>query len=617
MAKKPLTLKNIAIFIWDLLNFVRKLIINMVFFPILILVVVIVAVVISGEEELKLETGTALVLDLSGNLVDQTRRVDPVSKLLSQNKGNQENAEVLLSDLLYVIDNATHDERIGAIVLDLSGMSAGISKLTAVGEALKRFREAGKKVVAIGDWFGRSQFYLASYADEIYLNPRGEVFVDGYAAYNLYFKSALEKLKVKTHVFRVGTYKSAVEPYIRDDMSPAAKEATQLLIDDLWSSYAATVATNRGIEPAELVLDADTYLARLNQFDGDSAELAVKQGWVDGLKSDEEFRQAMIELVGEDTENHIFRQVHYADYFKLVQPQPSLLPVDSVGVIVAKGTIMNGYQAPGDIGGKSTAELIREARFDDNIKALVLRVDSPGGSAFASEEIRQELLALKAAGKPVVVSMGSLAASGGYWISASADYIYATPTTLTGSIGIFGLITTFEDSLAAIGVHADGVATNEWAAHSPFKSLSPKLEAAIQRNIERGYKEFISLVAQERNMSLEQVDAIAQGRVWSGKKAQELGLVDEIGDMPEALAKAATLADMQTFDIKLIEQEMSPEEQFIQEMFASASSLLPQSATQNDLVDKLMSVWGKVLENIARFDDPKGTYLYCEYCQLQ
>ncbi|AZQ10521.1 signal peptide peptidase SppA [Shewanella khirikhana] len=617
MAKKPLTTKNTLLLIWNTINFVRKLIINIVFFPIFILVLIVAVVAISSDNELKVEPGSALVLNLSGSLVDQARRIDPITQMLTQGNANDENAEVLLSDLLYVIDNATHDERIGAIVLDLSGMNAGISKLTAVGEALKNFREAGKKVIAIGDWYGRSQYYLASYADEIYLNPRGEVFVDGYAAYNLYFKSALEKLKVKTHVFRVGTYKSAVEPYIRDDMSPAAREATQLLIDDLWSSYAATVAANRGIETSELVLDADTYLTRLNEFDGDSAELAVKQGWVDGLKSDEEFRQAMIELVGEESEEHSFRQVHFHDYFKLVQPQPQLLPVDSVGVIVAKGTIMNGYQAPGDIGGKSTAELIREARFDDSIKAVVLRVDSPGGSAFASEEIRQELLALKAAGKPVVVSMGSMAASGGYWISASADYIYATPTTLTGSIGIFGLITTFEDSLAAIGVHADGVATSEWAAHSPFKSLSPKLEAAIQRNIERGYKEFISLVADERGMSLEQVDAIAQGRVWSGKKALELGLVDELGDMPEALSKAAELAGMETFDTQLIEQQMSPEELFIQEMFASASALLPQSARQSSLVDKLMSVWGKVLEDVARFDDPKGAYLYCEYCQLQ
>ncbi|ABL99928.1 signal peptide peptidase SppA [Shewanella amazonensis] len=617
MAKKPLTTKNTLLLIWNTINFVRKLIINIVFFPILILVLIVGIVALSTEDELRIESGSALVLDLSGNLVDQARRVDPLTQLMRQGNQNSEDTEVLLSDVLYVIENATHDERIGAIVLDLGNMRAGISKLTAVGEALNGFRETGKKVVAIGDWYSRSQYFLASYADEIYLNPRGEVFIDGYAAYNLYFKSALEKLKVNTHVFRVGTYKSAVEPYIRDDMSPAAKEATQLLIDDLWGSYADTVAKNRGIETGELVLDADTYLARLDANDGDSAALAVKQGWVDALMSDEAFRSAMVELVGEDKEEHSFRQVGFHEYHKLVKPQPQFMPVDSVGVIVAKGTILNGFQAPGDIGGKSTSQLIRDARFDDSIKALVLRVDSPGGSAFASEEIRQELLALKAAGKPVVVSMGSMAASGGYWISASADYIYATPTTLTGSIGIFGLMTTFEDSLAAIGVHADGVATSEWAAHSPFRPLSPKLESAIQRNIERGYKEFITLVANERDMTLEQVDAIAQGRVWSGKKALELGLVDEIGDMPQALAKAAELAGMATFDIQLIEQQMSPEELFIQEMFASVSAWLPQQTQQSDVVQSLLRVWTRTLQEIARFDDPKGVYLYCEYCQLQ
>lgn len=412
MAKKPLTTKNTLLLIWNTINFVRKLIINIVFFPILILVLIVGIVALSTEDELRIESGSALVLDLSGNLVDQARRVDPLTQLMRQGNQNSEDTEVLLSDVLYVIENATHDERIGAIVLDLGNMRAGISKLTAVGEALNGFRETGKKVVAIGDWYSRSQYFLASYADEIYLNPRGEVFIDGYAAYNLYFKSALEKLKVNTHVFRVGTYKSAVEPYIRDDMSPAAKEATQLLIDDLWGSYADTVAKNRGIETGELVLDADTYLARLDANDGDSAALAVKQGWVDALMSDEAFRSAMVELVGEDKEEHSFRQVGFHEYHKLVKPQPQFMPVDSVGVIVAKGTILNGFQAPGDIGGKSTSQLIRDARFDDSIKALVLRVDSPGGSAFASEEIRQELLALKAAGKPVVVSMGSMAASG-------------------------------------------------------------------------------------------------------------------------------------------------------------------------------------------------------------
>ncbi|MBT1445504.1 signal peptide peptidase SppA [Shewanella sp. JM162201] len=629
MAKKSSTAKNIMLFIWNLLNFFRKLVLNLIFFPLLLVVIIAAVVAMGSEEELKIDKGSALVLDLSGTLVDQARRVDPFERLMRQGD-NAEDAEILLSDVLYVIENATEDERVSMIVLELSGMQAGISKLSAVGDALKTFRDAGKKVVAVGDWYGRNEYFLASFADEIYLSPQGELFIDGYASYNLYFKSALEKLKVKTHVFRVGTYKSAVEPYILDGMSDAAREASQALINDLWGSYSSTVAENRGIAVNELVLDADTYITRLDAQDGDGAKLALAQRWVDKLATPEQFRETMVELVGKSSEedSHSFKQVGFHDYLSLVAPAPQLIPVDSVGIIVAKGTILNGSQPPGDIGGKSTAELFREARFDDKIKAVVLRVDSPGGSAFASEEIRQELIALKSAGKPVVVSMGSMAASGGYWISASADHIFATPTTLTGSIGIFGLMTTFEESLDAIGVHADGVATSEWSAHSPFKSLSPKLEMAIQRGVERGYREFIGLVAKERSMTLEQVDAIAQGRVWSGKKALELGLVDELGDMPEAIAKAAELAGMETFDTRVIEQPMSAEEVFMQELFATVGQLLPLESissaphsTANSAVNStlkvLLGAWDKTLKQLTSFDDPRALYLYCEYCEIQ
>ncbi|QSX35581.1 signal peptide peptidase SppA [Shewanella sedimentimangrovi] len=615
MARKPLTTRNTLALIWNTINFVRKLIINLVFFPVFLLLFIGVIIALSSSEETRVEPGSALVLDLNGTLVDQARPVDPIESLLMQNKRDREDAEVLLSELLYVIENASHDDRISTIVLDLANLhGGGISKLEAVGTALNKFKEAGKSVVAIGDWYGQGEYLLASYADTIYLNPQGMVSLDGFASYRMFFKSALEKLKIKTHVFRVGTYKSAVEPFIRDDMSKEAKEASGALLGDIWQSFADTVSHNRGIPAENLVLDGDTYLAKLEAAEGDSAKLALDMGWVDALASAEEFRVAMVDKVGKAKEGNGFLAIHYDEYAKLVAPSPSFAPMDSVAIVVAKGTILNGYQAPGDIGGESTSELLRKARFNKQVKALVLRVDSPGGSAFASEQIRQELLALQAAGKPVVVSMGSMAASGGYWISASADYIYATPTTLTGSIGIFGMITTFEDSLASLGIHTDGVATSEWAGMSATRSLSPKLEAVIQRHIERGYHEFISLVAKERNMTLEQVDSIAQGRVWSGKKALELGLVDAMGDMDEAIAKAAELASLDTFDTELIEQELTPEQKFIQEMFAHVAAWMPISVRQSTPLEQMLGQLSGAVAEIAAFDDPNHVYLYCELC---
>jgi protease-4 len=399
-------------------------------------------------------------------------------------------------------------------------------------------------------------------------------------------------------------------------MSDAAREASSALLADVWQSYTQTVAGNRNIEPNSLVPDATTYLAELDKANGDSATMAINMKWVDNLATTEDFRKTMLETVGKASSGDSFKQVSFYDYLTLVTPLPSFVEQDSVGIIVASGTILNGTQPAGQIGGESTAELLRKARFDKHIKALVLRVDSPGGSAFASEQIRQELLALKAAGKPVVVSMGSLAASGGYWISASADYIFATPTTLTGSIGIFGMITTFEDSLASIGVHTDGVSTSEWAGLSVTRTLSPQIEAIIQRHIERGYSDFISLVAKERKMTIEQVDKIAQGRVWSGKKALELGLVDELGDVDEAIAKAAKLADMTLFDTRVIEQELTPEQKFMQQMFASVSSYLPASLSQSSMLEQMLQQWTSSLKTLTSFDDPNNVYIYCDSCNM-
>lgn len=613
MSANPSFFKKICLFIWNILNGTRKLILNLIFFGILAVIVIS----ITAGEDIQVEDNSALVLNLAGSIVDQKQQIDPIEAALKQ--GNKANAdgEILLADVLYVIDNAAQDTRITTLVLDLADLKrAGISKLQSIGNAINRFKESGKQVVAIGNYYEQNQYFLASFADTIYLNPQGGISLDGLSMYNLYFKSALEKLKIKAHIFRVGTFKSAVEPYMRDDMSDAAKEANSALLADVWQSYTQTVANNRNIDASALVLDASTYLAELDKAQGDSATMAINMKWVDSLATAEDFRKTMLDSVGKAKSGDSFKQISFYDYLTLVAPKPSFIEQDSVGIIVASGTILNGKQPAGQIGGDSTAELLRKARFDKHIKALVLRVDSPGGSAFASEQIRQELLALKAAGKPVVVSMGSLAASGGYWISASADYIFATPTTLTGSIGIFGMITTFEDSLDSLGIHTDGVSTSEWAGLSVTRTLSSSVEAVIQRHIERGYLNFISLVAKERNMTLEQVDSIAQGRVWSGKKALELGLVDELGDIDEAIAKAAKLANLNLFDTRVIEQELTPEQLFIQQMFASVSSYLPASLSNSSVLEQMLQQWTGSLKTITSFNDPNHVYIYCDNCEL-
>lgn len=611
MPAKPSVFKRIFLLCWNIINGTRKLFLNLIFFGLIIALIV----TLSSEETLKVEDGSALVLNLSGTIVDQKRRVDPLEAAMKSGSAKDGSGEILLSDVIDVVNNAASDARISQLVLDLGHLrGTGMSKLQSIGDALNHFKETGKPIVAHANWFGQNQYFLASYADSIYLNPQGSVEIEGLGRYRQYFKSALDKLKIKAHVFRVGTFKSAVEPFIRDDMSDAAKEANLALLNDLWESYSTTVGQNRDIAAKQLSLSAKEYLAELDKADGQSSQMALNLNWVDELKTAEEFRLSMVDAVGKSADGESFKQIDFYDYLSVTASHPLLLADSKVGIIVAKGKILNGSQPAGEIGGESTSELLRKARFDDSIKAVVLRVDSPGGSAFASEQIRQEVLALKAANKPIVVSMGSYAASGGYWISASADYIYATPTTLTGSIGIFGMVTTFEDSLASIGVHTDGVATSDWAGFSVTKGMSPEIGAVIQRHIERGYKDFISLVATERDMTLEQVDNIAQGRVWTGRKALELGLVDGIGDLQNAVTHAAELAKIDHFDTEVIQQELSPQDQFIQEMFASAAVYIPESLTQTTLVDKLLGQFSTLTDTLQSFDDPNGVYLYCDTC---
>ena len=619
MTEKKSWTKSLFSGIWNTINFTRNLFFNLIF---LFIVIGLVAVVVSDDGQVTVPKDSALVLNLNGDLVVQKRAVDPFNQFMQEAfEQREENPEVLLKDVLLVIDNAKQDKRITALVLDLHGLGrAGLDKLQQIGDALDSFKQSGKPVYAIGDYFTQSQYYLASHADHLYLNPMGFMMMDGYGRYRMYFKSALEKLKATTHVFRVGTYKSAIEPFIRDDMSDAAKEANQQWLSALWQQYKTDVAAAREMPVSNFDEQVDTFLQKFEQVDGDFARYALENNWVDALKTRDQVLTELTDLVGKDDSKRGYKHISFNSYLQVINPPLPQLDngADKVGVVVAKGTILNGNRKAGDIGGDSTARLLRQARLDDSIKAVVLQVDSPGGSAFASEIIRQEVENLKAAGKPVVASMSTYAASGGYWISTSADQIWAAPSTITGSIGIFGMFMTYENTLDYLGIHTDGVGTTEFAGMSAARKLDPKIGNLIQRSIEHGYHQFINLVGETRNMSAEQVDSIAQGRVWIGQTAKELGLVDELGYLNDAVYAAAELAKLEKYDTKYVQPQLSPKELFWKEFFGTASTVFAK-AHFADSDSKLVGIVKQLLsefEAIAKLDDPRGVYAFCLTCEI-
>ena len=632
MNDNPGIIKRFFSSVWKIFNTTRLILLNIIFF---ILLFTFIGLLSSGEEPIKVPNNTALVLNLVGDIVEQKRNIDPFEAFLIEASDQQEeNPEILFSDVLDVIAKAKKDDRVSILVLELQGLrGAGLSKLQQIAFALEDFKSSGKKIIATADQYSQDQYYLASVADDVWLNPKGFMLLEGYGRYRMYFKSALEKLAINQHIFRVGTFKSAVEPYIRDNMSDAAQEANKLWLTDLWTQYKTDVAQRRDFELNNFDENIDSLLTKLTDANGSFATYAVDNNWVDQLKSREQVRTDLIDLVGKNPKGDSFNQISYKDYVaansllgksEFTQPtQP-----DKVAIIVAKGTILDGNQEPGTIGGDSTAKLLQKARYNSNVKAVVLRVDSPGGSAYASEIIRQEVELLKEAGKPVIASMGTYAASGGYWISAPADKIYASPATITGSIGIFGMVMTFEDSLSKLGIYTDGVGTTDIAGFGVTRALTPGMASLYQASINRGYNDFLQLVADNRDMTLEQVDNVAQGRVWSGKKAKELGLVDELGNLDDAITAAAKLAELDEFDTLLIEKEQSPSNKVIQELLGQSTQLisffnnentitsLASNTLHNGPFSQIMSFLTKEIEQMNQFNDPQGRYLFCEACSV-
>ncbi len=598
---------------WRLLNFIRNLVLNLFF----VLLVLVVAGVWMQFSESKAEHSSrgALLMDITGVVVDKPTTSNRLGALGRQFFGAssdrlQENS---LFDIVDTIRQAQADRNITGIVLDLKNFAgADQPSMQYIGKALREFRDSGKPVYAVGDNYSQGQYYLASFANKIWLSPQGVVDLHGFATNGLYYKSLLEKLKVTTHVFRVGTYKSAVEPFIRDDMSPAAREADSRWIGELWQNYLNTVAANRQVTAQQIFPGAQGVLDGLRKVDGDTGQYALNNKLVDELGSSADAEKALSKQFGWDDKDKHFRAISYYDY----QLKAASDVGDTVAVIFANGAIMDGQETPGNVGGDTTASQIRDARLDPKVKAIVLRVNSPGGSVSASEVIRSELAAARAANKPVVVSMGGMAASGGYWISTPANYIVANASTLTGSIGIFGVINTLENSLDSIGVHTDGVATSPLADMSITKALPTEVQQMMQLSIDNGYKRFITLVAKSRNSTPEQIDKIAQGHVWTGQDAKTNGLVDGLGDFDDSLTKAAELAKLKQWHVDWYEDEPSFLDKVMDGMSGSVRAMLPQ-ALQAYLPAPLATAAVQVkaeTDKLAAFNDPQNRYAFCLTC---
>ncbi len=606
--------------VWHGLDRLRRLL-HLVVLLFIFLVLIVAAV---GDRVL-VPGAAALVIAPKGNLVDQLSG-DPLTRAVARARGTPLQ-ETLARDIIEALRAARDDARIKAVVLQLDGMNgSGLSKLQEVAAELAHFRESGKTVIAVGDAFSRDQYYLAAHADRVYMHPMGMVLVDGYSRYLPYYKSALDKLYIDYNVWTVGEYKSFVEPITRDGMSPQDEEASRAYLSALWNAYQADVTTARKLPGPALQSYADDIVKLLTNAGGDTAKLAVDYGLVDELLTRDAMRERIRTAVGEEVTpqngGDDYTAIGLDDYVRSLDlaRKPSR-SADKVAVIVASGTILDGRQPSGSIGGDSLAELIRKVRFEKSVKALVLRVDSGGGSAFASDVILRELQLFKDSGRPLVVSMSSVAASGGYWISMAANEIWASPTTLTGSIGVGATIATFPRTLAALGVHVEGIGTTQLSgAFETTRPMRDAIKGLIRESVKNTYAEFITKVAEHRSRPLEQIEASAQGRVWVGTDALDRGLVDHLGTFADALKAAASLAKLTEgrYGVEYVEPDLTLSERLAMSLATKAVPLVDKvfglphwSAMVTQAVESAL----EPLAFIARWNDPRGMYAYC-FCDV-
>jgi len=613
--KRPGPFRLFFTAIGKIFNVIRIIIKSIFYF----FVVMILLSVVGSKAPKPLPASFALTVAPSGVLVDQKTYIDPISLMMSDN--DQRDNETLVRDLVDAIKAAKTDKRVTHLVLDLSYLQGGgLSKMNDIGQALTEFKTSGKKIIAISDSYAQDQYYLASFADEILMHEMGGLELTGFGRYMNYYKSALDSLGVTVHAFRSGKYKDYLEPYLRDDMSKESREHNSQWINELWNQYTQQIETARHLSPGMLQDFIDNMDAYILLTEGDTAKLALEKKLVDQILSRQEIENYLQTIIGIGADDQTYASASVKNYLAHVRSIPHL-GKEKIAVIVAAGNIVDGRQPDGTIGSDNMIELLRKVRKDESVKALIIRVDSGGGSAFASEIIRSEIAALKNAmgdkKYPVYISMGSVAASGGYWISTAGDQIWAQPTTITGSIGVFGAFPTLENSLKKIGISTDGVGTTELAGSMRLdRPLSEKAGKVIQAGVDHIYQRFIHLVADSRKQTVAQIDAIAQGHVWTGSKAKEIGLVDQLGSLQDVITAIAKDAKLTDYKVEYVAHTLSPKEEFFKSIAENTS--IPTANILNrfsslQMLNQLQPLM-KPLQDIQQMEDPQGIYVKCFEC---
>ena len=564
-----------------------------------------------------IEEGAILNLNIKGALVEELSQSD-FERAFSQFSGESQ-TETLITDVIRVIRHAKDNEDISTLLISTDDFSGGSStKLELIAKEITEFKTSGKKVIAYStQGYGTAQYYLAAFADEVHLHDYTAVFIDGYRRVRTYYKSFFDKFLIDANVFKVGEYKAFVEPYFRDDMSDEAKGNVIEWITVLWDGYLDQVSEARGISNESLKYFIDNPGLAAKQSAGDFAKAAIEYGIIDQLSNRREFRDYLYSIAPGEEENEI-NIVGMIAYMNSVEMEPIFEESESnVGVIIAKGSIVDGSAGPGSIAGDDFVKIIRKAYNDESVKALVLRVDSGGGSAYASEVIADELEKFKNSGRPIIASMGGVAASGGYYISTPADKILAERHTITGSIGVGGFLPTFERALEYIGINEDGVSTVDITT-SVAESLTEKDKALLQMGTDLVYDKFIAKVADNRGVTKEEIDQIARGKVWIGSKALEIGLVDEIAGIDRAIELAAELAeiDEELLGVKRINRDSDLDSFFAGMMAKITSSVIKITGLdflykKNELLDGIE----ESLHELSMMNDPNGIYMKC-FCEL-
>ena len=553
----------------------RNFVLNTIF---VLIILALFASLFTSTESVSVPEEAALVLDPGGILVEERTFSNPLDDLWNI---NYDVAEVEIGELIRAVELAEEDSRIKMIILDLEGLNGiSLAQGDRIIESLRQFKEAGKTVGSYANSYSQTHYYISSVSDEVYLNPMGSLTLDGFGGSNLYFKDFLDRYGIRANVYRVGEYKEAVEPFLRNDMSKESKAVNSRMLNKLWTNLSQEIETNRLLNSGSVDRYGVGFAEELKKTNGDFARAAIENNLVDELMTWDQVRVRFGDRVGLDEDDKV-NSVDYQAYLGSHGPELDFNP-SKIAVINIQGPIFLGTEGYGSTSADTAIQLIREARKSENVAAIVIRVDSPGGSAFASEMIRLELELAQIDGIPVVVSFASVAASGGYWLSATSDYIVTEPNTVTGSIGVFSVLFTAEKALNKLGIHSDGIATTPFSQVDPFTSPSKPLNEALQLSVEHGYKQFVELVAKGRRLEKEQVEPLAQGKVWLGSEAVDNGLADSLGSLPDALNKAAELAAINDWSPLYMKKPVDPRDAFLAELLKNAQlqSIVPQYIRQ-------------------------------------